>query len=130
MENEMKKIIKTYLIDLEDFTIFNLILSKIITNQKIEKENLKKVLSIIKEEDFKNSLSCLQNRNLSIFVSNIENEIQNLEKKYFFKYYSMSTMINNFKSYLKNNSEIKNIILISAFSSGVNEINHKENHII
>jgi hypothetical protein len=124
MENEMKKIIKTYLIDLEDFTIFNLILSKIITNQKIEKENLKKVLSIIKEEDFKNSLSCLQNRNLSIFVSNIENEIQNLEKKYFFKYYSMSTMINNFKSYLKNNSEIKNIILISAFGSGVNKINH------
>jgi hypothetical protein len=110
----MTKLMNKYLLDLNDVPTLKLILSKIDLNNNnlIEKSELLNLLSIVGNDNFKLGLSNLQKSNLEFLVKKVNENVEKLDKKYFFKYYTPSNFIESLKQ--KEKKEKKKIVHLSS----------------
>jgi hypothetical protein len=109
MEEKFKK----YLQDLKDDVTLKLLLLEIDSKNKnyhIKNQELKILLSLSTNEEFKASLSNLQKKNLE-FLSNRCCLIQKLQKKGIHKHITQNEFIENI---IEEDDKVKHIILLST----------------
>jgi L-lactate utilization protein LutB len=95
-------------------------------NNSLELKELKKIIDIIETTEFKKDLSEKQIKNLSFFIKKVDDNIEKLEKKFFFKKMKISEFVES----IVESTFKKSIVLLSSGCSGVKFFTNEEINVI